>query len=87
MEKILLVKNESGVHARPAGLMVKIANKFSSHVEIQYKDKKANAKSLLSVMGLGLIKGSEVTIIANGGDEAEVIEEFTKLFESNFGEN
>ena len=84
MEAKVKVLNEEGLHARPAGLLVKTAGKFSSNIELSFNDNNANAKSIMSLMGLGLTKDSEVTIIAEGADAESAIQEITNLFNNKF---
>lgn len=67
----VLITNKTGLHARPASLFVQEANKYKSQIDINYKDKKVNAKSILSLLGLGANKGSTIVISAEGED-AEV---------------
>ncbi len=67
-EKITIL-NETGLHARPASIFVNTATKFKSNLTIAKGEKQANAKSILSVLGLGISKGTEVTISADGPDE------------------
>lgn len=85
MEKNAVIQNESGIHARPASAIVKKATEFKSQIEIAYKDKKFNAKSIISLMSMGLSKGSEVTVIATGEDEAAAANAIAELLESNLG--
>ncbi|WBW94752.1 HPr family phosphocarrier protein [Oceanirhabdus sp. W0125-5] len=86
MEKIVKVLNESGLHARPAGALVKEASKFGSEIFIEAKGTKANAKSIMNVMCLGLKKDDEVKIIAEGADADAAITAISDLFENKFGE-
>lgn len=75
------IKDELGIHARPAGLLVKEASKFSSAITITMGEKKADAKKIFGLMGLGAKCGDTVTTIADGEDEAAAIaalEEFMK---------
>ncbi|MBF0298124.1 MAG: HPr family phosphocarrier protein [Oligoflexia bacterium] len=84
MEKKVIILNDQGLHARPAGILVKAASQFKSAVEIKTDKKAANAKSLMSVMGLGLVKGSEITISATGEDEVTALETLVTLINSKF---
>ncbi|HLQ75347.1 MAG TPA: phosphocarrier protein HPr [Alloiococcus sp.] len=65
---------ETGIHARPATLLVQTASKFSSEINLEYKGKSVNLKSIMGVMSLGVGQGSDVTITAEGSDEKEAIE-------------
>ena len=84
MQTTVTVLNEEGLHARPAGMLVKLANTFSSEIELAIDDETANAKSIMSIMGLGLTKDSVVTISATGNDAELALQEITKLFNNKF---
>ena len=86
MEKIVTIKNASGLHARPAGMFVKKAAEFKSTVEVIAKGKTVNAKSIMGIMSLGLAKGDELTISAKGEDEETAVNTLVELIESGFGE-
>ena len=74
MEKqTFTVIDETGIHARPATLLVQTASKFASDLNLVYKEKSVNLKSIMGVMSLGVGQGSDVTITAEGEDEAEAI--------------
>lgn len=64
---------ETGIHARPATLLVQTASKFNSDINLEYKGKSVNLKSIMGVMSLGVGQGAEVVITADGTDEAEAI--------------
>ncbi|SJZ81015.1 phosphocarrier protein [Pilibacter termitis] len=64
---------ETGIHARPATLLVQTASKFNSDVTLDYKGKSVNLKSIMGVMSLGVGQGADVTITADGADEADAI--------------
>ena len=86
MEKQVSIKNESGLHARPAGMFVKKAAEFKSTVEVLAKGKAVNAKSIMGIMSLGLGQGDELTVIAKGEDEETAVNALVELIESGFGE-
>lgn len=86
MKKKLTIKNEIGIHARPAALLVKKASEFESKIEIDFNGKKVNAKSIMGIMTLRASKGSEITVITDGSDEEQAVNEIAKLIESGFGE-
>ncbi len=67
------ITDDAGIHARPAGLLVKESEKFNSDIEIISGGKSADAKRLFSVMSLGVKKGDEITITAKGEDEENAI--------------
>ena len=64
---------ETGIHARPATLLVQAASKFASDVTLSYQGKDVNLKSIMGVMSLGVGQGADVTISAEGDDEKEAI--------------
>ena len=78
--------NQVGLHARPATFFIQKANEFKSSVWLERNERKVNAKSLLGVLSLGVVKGGEVTIIADGEDEEEAVAALYHLIETNFGE-
>lgn len=64
---------ETGIHAHPATLLVQTASKFASDINLEYKGKSVNLKSIMGVMSLGVGQGADVTITAEGEDEQEAI--------------
>ena len=80
--KEVTVKNSSGLHARPATLLVKKASSFKSDVSIEYNGKKANVKSLIGVLSLAVTKDAVIKVVASGDDEALAVEEIVKLVET-----
>ena len=76
-----VITDELGIHARPAGLLVKEAAKFQADIKIKKGEKEADAKRIFGIMGLAAKKGDEIVLTADGADEAEAIaaiEEFLK---------
>lgn len=65
---------ETGIHARPATMLVQTAGKYSSDINLEFNGKSVNLKSIMGVMSLGVGQGSDVTITADGEDEEEAIE-------------
>lgn len=86
MEKVVSIKNASGLHARPAGMFVKKAAEFKLTVEVVAKDKTVNAKSIMGIMSLGLAQGEELKLVVNGEDEEVALAAMVELVESGFGE-
>ena len=78
-----VIKDEQGIHARPAGILVKKAVEFQSKIMIDKAGKAADAKRILGVMGLGVKKGEEVTITAEGEDEETAIVALEAFFKEN----
>ncbi len=77
------IKDEQGIHARPAGLLVKLAAGFQSNITIGKDGRDMDAKRIFGVMGLGAKKGADVVIKADGPDEAEAIASLQKFMEEN----
>ncbi len=67
-EKQFHVTAETGIHARPATLLVQTASKFNSEINLEYKGKKVNLKSIMGVMSLGIGQGADIKITAEGND-------------------
>jgi phosphocarrier protein HPr len=80
------IQNKSGLHARPATTFIKAAQKFKSDITIEKDSKKANAKSIVSLLSIGASKGSIVKITATGEDEIQAINTLIELIKSKFGE-
>ncbi len=86
LEVKLIVPNKTGLHARPAALLVQTASKFSSDITIVKGDTEVNAKSIMGIMALGAHQGQELTFKINGADESEALTAIEELFKNNFGE-
>jgi phosphocarrier protein len=82
----LVIINKVGLHARPAALFVKSAMAYQAAITVAKGDKTANAKSLLSVLGLGVCQNDEIVITAEGPDEAEAMKALIELVQGKFGE-
>lgn len=85
-EKRVKIENETGIHARPASMIVQKANSFESDILILKDNTEANAKSIMGIMSLGISQSTEIIIRAEGEDETKAVEEITELIESGFGE-
>ncbi|HEX9116523.1 MAG TPA: phosphoenolpyruvate--protein phosphotransferase, partial [Anaerolineae bacterium] len=81
-----IIRNPTGLHARPAKIFVNAAKPFSSEIRVLHGSKSANAKSLISMLTLGAERGSEITITVNGEDEAAALAALQQLVESGLGE-
>ena len=86
-EVTLLVRHKAGLHARPAALLVKTANKFKSDILVSKDDREVNAKSILSILTLEAKQGAVITVRASGEDEKMAVKAIQKLIETNFGES
>lgn len=74
MEKAFFITDETGIHARPATLLVQSASKYDSDIQLEFKGKRVNLKSIMGVMSLGVGQNSEVVVIADGKDAKEAID-------------
>ena len=83
--KTAVVNHQVGLHARPATFFIQKANEFKSSIWVEVEERRVNAKSLLGVLSLGIVKGTEITLIANGPDEEEAVEALATLLASDFG--
>ena len=82
--KEIVVRNQVGLHARPATFFIQKANEYKSSIWVEKDEKKVNAKSLLGVLSLGVTKGVSITIIAEGPDEEQAVNELVSMISSNF---
>ena len=80
------IRNNVGLHARPATFFIQKANSYKSSIWVEKDDRRVNAKSLLGVLSLGITKGMTITLIADGTDEEEALEGLSTLIDSGFAE-
>lgn len=78
LSKEFLLVNQGGLHARPATFLVQLANKFKSNIQIRYKDKQVNGKSVVALMTLGVAKGDTIIVLVDGEDENSAMEKITE---------
>lgn len=84
--KEAVVMNQVGLHARPATFFTQKANEFKSSVWIEKDERKVNAKSLLGVLSMGIVKDTAVNIVADGPDEELAVNTLCQLISSDFAE-
>ncbi len=82
----LVIKNPTGLHLRPAGILCKTAMQFKSLITFTFGDTTANAKSVLSVLGACVKSGDEIELICNGVDEELALKTLTDAIEGGLGE-
>ena len=80
----IIINNDVGLHARPATFFIQKANEFKCGVWVEKEERRVNAKSLLGVLSLGIVKGTAITLIADGADEKEAVNALVELVNSNF---
>ena len=84
--KDVMVQNQVGLHARPATFFIQKANEFKSSIWIEKEERRVNAKSLLGILSLGIVGGTQIRIIADGADEEAAVSGLIELVESGFAE-
>ncbi len=84
--KEVVVMNQVGLRARPATFFTQKANEFKCSVWIEKEERRVNAKSLLGVLSLGIIKGMTINIVADGKDEEQAVETLCELISRDFAE-
>ena len=84
--KEVMVKNQVGLHARPATFFIQKANEFKSSIWIEKEERRVNAKSLLGILSLGIVGGTTIKVIADGTDEQAAVEAPVDLVDSGFSD-
>ncbi len=82
----VVVNNQVGLHARPATFFIQKANEFKSSIWVEKDERRVNAKSLLGVLSLGIVRGTTITISADGADDEEAVKALAELISANFSE-
>jgi len=85
-ERTFVIKNQLGLHARAAGLLVRTANKYQAEITIEKDGMVANAKSIMGVMMLAAAVGSKVRITGEGPDASKAVRALGRLIDRRFGE-
>lgn len=83
-DKSVEVKNQVGLHARPATFFIQKANEFDSSIWVEKDDRRVNAKSLLGILSLGIVGGTKIRIIADGNDEKDAVNSLIDFVETGF---
>ncbi|MCA9975859.1 MAG: HPr family phosphocarrier protein, partial [Anaerolineales bacterium] len=86
-ELTITIQNPTGLHARPAKVFVNTAKQYQSDIRVHHGAKKANAKSVISVLTLGVEKGGEICITADGPDEDEALAVLKDAVETGLGDD
>lgn len=82
-KKDIIVKNKTGLHARPAAVFVQLANKFESEITIIKDEQQVNGKSIMGILMLAAEKGAKITIIAEGSDAEQAVSELADILSSD----
>ena len=86
ISKEVVINNQVGLHARPATFFIQKANEFKSSIWVEKEERRVNAKSLLGVLSLGIVKGTTINLIADGADEETAVETLCAMIASDFTE-
>lgn len=86
VKKKVVVVSKSGLHARPANVLIKNAQQFKSKVEIRIDHQTFNAKSMLGILAAGVNRGEEIEIICTGEDEEDACKAIVKIIKDGLGE-
>ena len=84
--KDVIVRNQVGLHSRPATFFIQKANEFKSSIWVEREERRVNAKSLLGVLSLGIMGGASIRIIADGSDEQAAVDALANLVDSGFAD-
>lgn len=87
ISKKVEIKNELGIHARPAAMFVKLTSKFKADIFVEKDGESVNGKSIMGIMMLAASKGTQIKIKASGTDAEQAVEQIEELINSKFGEN
>ena len=82
----VVIKNPTGLHLRPAGILCKEAMQFQSLITFTFRGNTANAKSVLSVLGACIKSGDEIELFCDGADENEALAAMVRIIENGLGE-
>jgi len=86
-EKLIVISNRAGIHARPAAVLVQAAKDYKSNIYFEKGSDRINAKSIMGILTLAATYGTELKIIAEGEDEEKAVETIARLFETKFEED
>ena len=86
VSRSVTIQNSVGLHARPATFFIQKANSYKCSIWVEKEDCRVNAKSLIGVLSLGIVKGTTITLIADGNDENEAVSSLVDLVNGGFPE-
>lgn len=86
VSKEVVINNQTGLHARPASLLIATANKFKAKLTLVHDNRQANLKSIIGVMAMAVGAGETVTVEGRGEDAQEAVEKIVKIINNGFGE-
>lgn len=86
LDRVLVVQNKMGIHARPAAMIVRLTSKFKGEVFFEKDEEQVNGKSIMGLMMLAAGRGSKIRVSAQGADADQLLRELEGLFERKFEE-
>jgi phosphocarrier protein HPr len=86
LERVLLVQNKMGIHARPAAMIVRLTSKFKGEVFFEKDEEQVNGKSIMGLMMLAAGRGSKIRVSVQGADAEQLVKDLEALFERKFDE-
>lgn len=86
VQKEVILNNPTGLHARPANLLVREAQKWNSDIKIKKEDNLYDSKSIINILTMGAVQGDTLTLIADGNDEVDALNNLLEFFNNNFNE-
>ena len=86
IEKNLSVQNKTGIHARPAAMIVRVTNKYTSEIFFEKDEEQVNGKSIMGLMMLAAGRGSSIKAIIEGSDAQDMMKDLEDLFNQKFDE-
>lgn len=84
VQKVIVIRNAEGLHARPATMLARLALKYQSTIELISDGQRVDAKSVLHLLTMGAVQGTELTVEAQGADAEEALDAIVRLVESDF---
>ena len=84
VEREVMIANRAGVHARPAALLVRTANRYQADIYLEKDGERVNGKSIMGIIALGAAYRTTLRVIASGADEAAAVEALVRLVDSKF---
>jgi phosphocarrier protein HPr len=84
IQRVVVIRNKQGLHARPADRFVRLAQQFQAKIEIVRGSDRIEAKSIMDLLTLGAVKGTQLTLVAEGDDAQQAVDALAELMEHGF---
>lgn len=82
--RVVIIENEQGLHARPAELLARLARQFQSRIELVRDDRRVEANSIIDLLTLGAVRGTELVLVAEGSDAEQAVDALARLIQNGF---